>query len=593
MTARYRRIACAAAVLGALAAPHLLAQDAAVFATDESSGEVLKVDFDAGTTAVVNTDAAQRERLGALAVRDDGGGALHLIVCDTGDDEVLFYANAQGAGQKITGAIKQPDGVSLLANGELVVANSRKHKKGGSTRALYRIARDCAACPGGYGTLSLIDGTVPAKEIADTRIVPLTGGSLTAGDLLVVTREPSRVFRYPGGSGPRQVFIDTGGGLPSSSGPTGLAFTSGGTLLIGTSGGKVLRFDASGQRVEPDFVAGLGHTRLRLAAGLDDGAERVFVSDEEGERLLRYDVAPDGTAQQPPAVVSLGCDEPGGIAIAAPAPQQIPVPVGTNITLQPTPEYEIKIEEVVGAGLLGVRTLLFPDPAPGDPYRTVLLSDVDPELPERVIPKHVRAFDLNGVPTFLLLVVDSTAVLRRTQQHHIEEADLGFVTDCASGPQPRTFYATDVDDAPIVEGKSFTDISTGCGSNIGRGGQTSLILTGYDTRSLQDVTEDKIERLEKALKSSTASEGGLAGFIVNWLRYKLKELVEEAECAFESGDEQRAIEKLEAFIAKIHAHPGGFDNSQRNVAGELEARAHSAIFMLCGASAPACNRELP
>jgi hypothetical protein len=354
----------------------------------------------------------------------------------------------------------------------------------------------------------------------------------------------------------------------------------------------VLRFDANGQRLTPDFVAGLGRTRLRLAAGLDDGVERVFVSDEEGERLLRYDVAPDGIALQPPAVVSLG-EEPGGIAVATPAPQQISVPVGTNITLQATSEYEIKLEQVVGAGLLGVRTFLFPDPDPGDPDRTVLLSDVDPELPARVIPKHVRAFDLSGVPTFLLLLVDSTAVLRRTQQHHIDEVGLGFATDCASGPQPRTFYATDVDDAPIVEGAKFTDISTGCGSNIGRGGQTSLILTGYDTRSVEEVAEDKIERLEKALRLTTpASEGGLAGFIASGLRDELKELLEEAEDAFESGDEAGAIAKLEEFIAGILANPGSFDNSQRNVAGELEARAQSAIFMVCGATAPACNREL-
>jgi hypothetical protein len=584
------RVACAA-LLGALAAAPLAAQPAIVFATNSETGEILKVDFEAGTTEVVNSDAGLREGLGALAVRDDGGGALHLIVCDTEADEVLFYADAQGAGQTITGTIKRPNGVSILANGELVVANSRKYK-GGASRALYRIARDCPSCPGGYGTVSLIDGAVPAKEIPDTRIVPLTAGALTTGDLLVVTREPSRVFRYPGGSGPRQVFIDTGGGLPSSSGPTGLAFAPDGTLLIGTSRGAVLRFDANGQRLTPDFVAGLGRTRLRLAAGLDDGVERVFVSDEEGERLLRYDVAPDGIALQPPAVVSLG-EEPGGIAVATPAPQQISVPVGTNITLQATSEYEIKLEQVVGAGLLGVRTFLFPDPDPGDPDRTVLLSDVDPELPARVIPKHVRAFDLSGVPTFLLLLVDSTAVLRRTQQHHIDEVGLGFATDCASGPQPRTFYATDVDDAPIVEGAKFTDISTGCGSNIGRGGQTSLILTGYDTRSVEEVAEDKIERLEKALRLTTpASEGGLAGFIASGLRDELKELLEEAEDAFESGDEAGAIAKLEEFIAGILANPGSFDNSQRNVAGELEARAQSAIFMVCGATAPACNREL-
>jgi hypothetical protein len=49
-------------------------------------------------------------------------------------------------------------------------------------------------------------------------------------------------------------------------------------------------------------------------------------------------------------------------------------------------------------------------------------------------------------------------------EHHIEENQLGFDTSCTGGVQPRTYWAPDADDPPIVEGDFFADISTGCGA---------------------------------------------------------------------------------------------------------------------------------
>src|SRR6185436_490123 len=107
---------CAAAV--ALASPSgVLAGSApppneVAYSTNTTNNEVLKLDFDAGQSTVVNTDAAQRKRLEGIAVRDDGS-SLNLLVCDRTANQILFYANAQGAGQLITNAIKFPHSVSV------------------------------------------------------------------------------------------------------------------------------------------------------------------------------------------------------------------------------------------------------------------------------------------------------------------------------------------------------------------------------------------------------------------------------------------------------------------------------------------------
>ena len=59
----------------------------------------------------------------------------------------------------------------------------------------------------------------------------------------------------------------------------------------------------------------------------------------------------------------------------------------------------------------------------------------------------------------------------------------------------------------------FADISTGCNSHIGRGGQFSLFLTGWDARKLRDIVTGKLENLEQALNGCDAARGGLASYI--------------------------------------------------------------------------------
>ena len=68
------------------------------------------------------------------------------------------------------------------------------------------------------------------------------------------------------------------------------------------------------------------------------------------------------------------------------------------------------------------------------------------------------------------------------------------------------FQATDDNDAPILEGKSFVDITTGCNSHIGRGGQFSMFLTGWDERGRVDIVDEKLANLTSAIIGEHARE---------------------------------------------------------------------------------------
>ena len=170
-------------------------------------------------------------------------------------------------------------------------------------------------------------------------------------------------------------------------------------------------------------------------------------------------------------------------------------------------------------------------------------------LTGRVIPPHAQAFVNSACPGpgygYLVYAGSSTASFFGAEiEHHIEENQLGFNTSCSGGQQSRTFWATDSDDPPVVEGTSFTDISTGCGSNIGRGGGFSYVLTGYDTRPPRAIAAEKLSFLDLALNGGDASTGGLAPYItVAKTKRALQSLLKSAIRAFERGDEAAALDK--------------------------------------------------
>jgi hypothetical protein len=259
----------------------------------------------------------------------------------------------------------------------------------------------------------------------------------------------------------------------------------------------------------------------------------------------------------------------------------------------------------------------------------------------RCVPQHVRGFaheDSECEPDgdgcyYLVFVADTGAgIFGTTQQHHFEEHDFGFHTDCyvPSGPdasqpfnspdldshdpgleagQPRVFHATDDNDAPLFEGKDFADITTGCNSHIGRGGEFSMFLTGWDDRERVAIVDEKLANLTSAINGSSPSNGGLEphlAAIKSGLRTKLgivrgKWSVDRL-AANPFSPASQTTQALDTFIAFVKANAAGFtecpgggtcaDADKRNAFGEVLSRAESARFFTCGA-ADGCYTPFP
>jgi len=584
-----------------------------VYVTNSSNGDILKVDFDDPGTPTQLVNADNRSDLNGLFVRDDGLDGVHLVICETQTGKIWFYDTeplGQVTGELITeGFIALPDGVSAAAGGDLFVINSGSGNAPDKNRELWTIRRDCPSCPGDYNSVpELIDGDVPADLLEATLVLTFTPdtGPLQAGDVLVLSRQPAKVWRYPGGAAPRDAapFIDEGDDdLPAGSEPTGFSFSSNGDLLISTLGGNILRFDPSGARLSPDFANDLGNGKFKITVGSQDGEARAFVTNRNGGEVLRLRVEEDGTGTLLDTVTS-GLQFPIGVGIASASAS--PTLPGTGVQVQPASSSEIRFEEVTVSGLTNSRIILFADPGPG---RDRDLSEVPglletTGLPDRTIPSFVNAFDLDGQPTFLMHVLDTTAQFEVTFQHLVREQVLGFDTSCVdltdpfdpinpSPTQQRLFHATDADDDPVVEGDSFFDISTGCSSSLGRGWDASGFLTGWDSRTPLEIAGAKLDALSQALSDDDPGQGGLSGFIARRTLRRLTNAIAAARRSFDRGDYDSAMSRLDDLIATVLNNPQSIDDSSRNVSGELVARAESANYMICGATTPDCNRLLP
>jgi hypothetical protein len=209
-----------------------------------------------------------------------------------------------------------------------------------------------------------------------------------------------------------------------------------------------------------------------------------------------------------------------------------------------------------------------------------------------VVPSYVKAFPkraggdppagpYTGPDTFVLALVDTTSQFARTAQlHFAEELRLGWQPACADPDptqQPRTFYVPESDapklEPPLVEGPVFTDFSTGCGSNIGRGSRFSLWLTARDTRAPAVIATAKFDNLATALTFYASS---MTPAVTN----TLTSILANARSAYDASNPALAISELAAFIAAIDANPAEFTATPANAPGELIARAQSLQFMI-------------
>ncbi len=303
---------------------------------------------------------------------------------------------------------------------------------------------------------------------------------------------------------------------------------------------------------------------------------------------------------------------PSGVGLGS--GQAAPTPVGgcdtgppacAGVVATPAPESELTFDNVMRAGITTARIIEFEDnrgARHGSFEVDQSLKDFFPEglplrneLPDVTISAHVQAFKkgdpADGVPTFIMAILDSTATFTRTVEIKYDEAEqLGYQPSCTdpdAGLQPRTFYVPETFppkfEPAIVEGQVFTDFSTRCGSNIGRGSSLSLWLTARDTRDLLEIVDEKRASLLKALDFHGCIDPGT--------RSLLETELQEAAAAFdayeETGDaaqQRQSIRELDDFIrvADANTHEGVFStcNATLNVGGALIARAESAKFMI-------------
>ncbi len=620
-------------------APTVSAQSAKVYVANSANSRVLQVQFDPASAIVVIDDANLLTQVRDIAIRDNGLNGSSLIVCDRNGGRIAFYQNASGTGQLIYHANtmagpERPDGMSLDLAGNIFVMNSGQGSSGGVSQ-VWAIKRDpgCPTpggpqcLPGGYrAPLGLIDpnvrvltqfGGVPtlvqAELLPESMVARSTAGVLQAGDLLVLT-QPGALIRYPSSQvsaflavlslglapaplTPETVIHPAGASvpldrqLPAGAQPNGMAFGPNGEILIVMSDGGVLIYDADGRRRSNgaggflDFTSGSGQDDFKIAVGLQDGKHRAFVTRHQGGDVRRFRFAANGTGILEAIVGGfqspVGVDATNSSTVAAPA--------GSNVNVSPTAVLTSQIEKVLLPGLVNARVSTFPDPRESEQsipphlplHRSLFLNELRADLPAIEIPAWARAFRLGdpntGTPSFILVETESNAVVSGVLDHlALETPILGYEPDCNDPDftrQPFMFWSPDANDAPILEGARFIDITTGCGSIRGLSFNLSYFLAGVRvTEPLTALVGQKLDGLQALIAGSPC--------ISAQVRNKLKLLMDRARKDFNLGHYAKVIESLEAIEAKVLQSPQAFSTCAVNTAGEIRARAGSAIFVL-------------
>jgi hypothetical protein len=250
---------------------------------------------------------------------------------------------------------------------------------------------------------------------------------------------------------------------------------------------------------------------------------------------------------------------------------------------------QTKIEKVLVPGATGISVVLFEDPResevstpPDQPlHRSLFLDEIRADLPTVEIPPYVRAFrkgdPLLGPPTFLLLVLDTKASVQGLLAHVVDESlILGYEPDCDdpdATEQPRLFWCPSPQEPQIHEGQVFIDVSNDCGTSRGLTKAWSLFLaSARDTRPTREIARTKLTALREALDRAACVEGRLLG--------RLDLTLGQAQLELARGAFADSIAFVQLFSDLIVRNPGAFSSCALNEAGELRARADSAVFVL-------------
>jgi len=594
----------------------------AVYYSSPNNNISCVIDFATGQSRSVIA-GGQGTNFKGLAVLFKGvgsGGGLSIVATNstqTGDIEV-FDCDADGeqcALRGVAAAFSQAKGVALDTFGNIAAVND--------SRILYvpRCTTGDPLCPAsGYGSNHGPLVVPNLSQLADVRFVSnatavVAGATYNPGDVLVLGPSQLRAYKASELAGGALATSTLVANLPAGTTGKGLAlFPKTGEAVVTTNEGRLLVISRQGAVQNPDFVAGIGQG-VSVAIGNNaltgddpaNGAE-VFLTANSSGRVIRYLAKRSGgklvaDPAAPAQVISTG-NPPYGVGNAT-LTDAAWTSAGSNVLVNPAVGYDLTFEKVNTSGFSATRSYLIEvSQVPGGVLQGSLVG-----LPDgfsRTIPPYVGCFTRSvgpvGLCYYLVSVAETSAdVFGATQQHHFEEAPFALqVGPCEGNPlQPRLFHATDDDDPAVVEGDDFSDITAGCGSHIGRGGQFSLFLTGSDGRLLTDIVNEKLANLASSLNGTDLAHGGLAPFIKKNTKGSLSRDLDKAITAWNSGDEAAAQSFLAAMVATVKSSLSSFSRCSggvcRNSPGEIIARAESASFMVCqagGGSAHDCGREL-
>lgn len=328
---------------------------------NSASNELLWLDFEDSSTAVqLNDDASERSSLRSFDFfKNTCEVRLDVIAADTNRGELLLYPNGRGSSEDICAVgpcPSRPDGISFSDEGLMAVADTGT---AGTVPAVWLIP-PAESCPAGTTTAADYfedprtsgqivvqngGGPSPVTGVSDTEFVSLVGGGLDAGDLLVLTSNPTTLSRVTRAQvetiesrNPNQpplsettAEILVGPGFFGGTTPTSMAFIpgTGGVgssvdgsrsedLLVTLTGGTVLklRFETDGNTIylapafpgepSPPSLASrvflgeqLGNGPLGIAAGVRDNFTYMVVADRQQGTFLRFPltVTADGQAQ--------------------------------------------------------------------------------------------------------------------------------------------------------------------------------------------------------------------------------------------------------------------------------------------------------
>lgn len=323
-------------------------------AANVSDDKVYEVSFSGsgGSVSTLNTDQKKREGIRSLVfIPNESSGQIDLIAADTAAGEIVQYAGGKGAAKVIFSAKHGkgpscPEGLSVDTAGNLFVVSSA----GGYSKSaeLWVLPRDPALPLGaGFKSPRLIDrtfGGILVKRLEDTLLAPTTSGAVNAGDLLVLSSSPAKLFAY---SADRIQQVTNGGASVSPSriliGPSGFNANPSGmdfwraddTLLVTTTAGNIQRFSFADNVTTrlSDFATGLGTGSFGIRNGVEGGVPYAVVTDTKGNKLLKFGALPEAstvatlgysTSHYPPypaprinpplAVITHGVDQPLGLA---------------------------------------------------------------------------------------------------------------------------------------------------------------------------------------------------------------------------------------------------------------------------------------